>query len=370
MDDFFVKINERQFGPLNFDEIRKLITAGHITRKDLIWSDDKNDWTKAGSVPEFIHLFRRFDGQKDTFEKRVLALASGKGGVGKTVLAISLGVGLASAGQEVIMVDADFAGPDLHASMGIFEPKYSFFDFYTLQKDNLSDIVLETSVENLKFISGACGSFGLANPGYNHKRKFIRQLKKLNADYLIIDLGAGSSFDVIDFFLLADEPLLIVSPEPTSVYEAFGFIKMCVIRGLTRALKNHPEAKQVVQIKDVYFHRQIQRTVNELLEEVDHADSTALQLCHRVLECFQPKLILNMVTGQEDIKEGQAIQLAIKDLLCVDIEILGYIPFDLQVRESIMNASPLLLRGTKSEAAQGMAEMINAILHQDRNNST
>ncbi|MFQ5865465.1 MAG: P-loop NTPase [bacterium] len=360
MDEYYVKVNDRQYGPLALKELKDFAEQGNFTPEDLVWQAEINDWVSAEQVHELRDLFITEIAKEEELQNKLYAIASGKGGVGKTVLTVSLGVGLAKVGNQVIMVDADLGGADLHICMGVLEPKYTYFDFYTLQRESLSDIVLETCVDNLQMISGACGTLGLANPKYFQKLRFIRELKKLQADFILVDLGAGSSLSVIDFFLLADEPILVMAPEPTSVHEVFGFIKICLMRKLNRAFKYHPKILETLAKEEVNRPGRIQLTANELLKQIVQIEGDAADIFNTVVESFQPKLILNMVREQEDLKEAQALQSAAKELLSLQVEYLGHVSYDPTVAEAVNKTKPFLLHDPDSQASQDLTELIKA----------
>ncbi|MFQ5640379.1 MAG: P-loop NTPase [bacterium] len=358
MGSFFVRVEEKEFGPFTVDELKVLVSQGNFSREDLIWHEESDQWITAEGIDELQTVFAPDNGNLSNYQNKLLAVASGKGGVGKTVLSASMGVALASMGSEIILVDGDLGGPDMHTCLGMLEPKYTFFDFYSLQKDTLDEIALETPVENLRLISGACGTLGLANPKYFQKRRFMRELKRLQADYIILDLGAGSSYNVVDFFLLADEKFLVVSPEPTSVYEAFGFIKVCLMRHLNRTLRKHDLALEIIAQERVNRPGKIQLTINDLLEKIDKIDGAAARLFSEVLDSFRLNLILNMVKGREDIKEGIAIQAAAMELLSVKIQFLGFISYDPNVRDAVKRLKPFLLYNPKSQASQDLTALL------------
>lgn len=357
MENIFVKVEEREFGPVSIREVKDLVKQGSFAATDYVWSESLDEWVLAEHVAELKSLFEKARNPEE-YKGKICAVASGKGGVGKTVLSASLGVGLASVGQEVIMVDADFGGANLHTCMGILEPEFTFFDFYTLQKDTLSDIVLETPVENLQIISGACGTLGLANPKYFQKQRLMRELRRLCADTIILDLGAGASYNIIDFFLLADEKIVVMTPEPTSVYEAFGFIKVCLMRELTHRLKDFPKALEIIASEQINRPGKIRMTVGDLLRQVKHLGEEPAAIFTETLESFKPKLILNMVKDNDEIKEGQAIQAAVLELLCVELSFLGYISYDLEVKKSVKAMKPFLLNNPKSQPAQDLSALI------------
>ncbi|MFQ5677576.1 MAG: P-loop NTPase, partial [bacterium] len=335
MDNIFIKVDEKEYGPVTLEEFKSLAKEGSVATEDLIRSEDLDDWVEAGQVNELKKLFANSNGNNGSHQGKLYAVASGKGGVGKTVLTSSIGVALASMGSDVILVDGDFGGANLHTCMGILEPEYTFYDFYTLQKESLSEILLDTLVENLRIISGACGTLGLANPKYFQKQRLIRELKKLPADTVFLDLGAGSSYNIIDLFMLADEKLLIITPEPTSVYEAFGFLKVCLMRELNHRLKDFPRVLEIIAKEEINKPGKAQLTIADSLQEVKKISKKAFEIFEDVLDGFSPKLILNQIREPDELKEGKAIQAAAIELLSIHVEYLGYISYDDEVKKAV-----------------------------------
>lgn len=361
MSNLFVRVNEKQYGPFSRQEMRGMFRQGKFSAKDMIWHDEQDQWVEAGTLRDSSWLFNDEQAAQEN-RQRVIAVAGGKGGVGKTVITASLGVGLASLGYQVVMVDADLGGANLHTVMGILEPAHTFFDFYTTQVESLKDVVLETPVKNLGLISGACGTLGLANPKYYQKQKFIRELRTVPADFLLLDLGAGSSYNVIDFFLTADEGILVTNPEPMAVQECFNFIKICLMRKLKLAFKQHEKVMAVIDSDEMSRPGRIETPMLQVLEKVRDTDPTAGGLMEEVLDAFHPRLILNMVDNPEDEKEGWAIQTAAAELLNVDVEFLGCVSADQTVRQAVRELRPFLLHNPKGKAAQDLAKLINVKL--------
>jgi Mrp family chromosome partitioning ATPase len=176
MAEVFVKIKDEQLGPYSVTDLEKMVQSGQFKSDDLIFNEDLQEWIHAQDHKEYRTLFA--PEQQPESKRIVFAVGGGKGGVGKTVITASLGVGLASLGHQVVLVDADLGGANLHTCMGILEPKYTFYHFYTLQRETLSDIMIDTPVENLKMISGSCGTLGLANPGMRRSSDSSHTLKK------------------------------------------------------------------------------------------------------------------------------------------------------------------------------------------------
>jgi flagellar biosynthesis protein FlhG len=161
------------------------------------------------------------EGRKAT---RIIAVSSGKGGVGKTNIAINLALAYAQAGKKVIVMDADLGLANVNVVLGVI-PRYNLYHLIRKQK-SLSEILVDTSY-GIKIIAGASGFSKIANLTEDERRDFISELAALsNADILIIDCAAGVSNNVISFIAAADDALIVTTPEPTAITDAYGIIKI------------------------------------------------------------------------------------------------------------------------------------------------
>ncbi|MBN1899291.1 MAG: MinD/ParA family protein [Spirochaetes bacterium] len=164
----------------------------------------------------------------EAFEKqqnstRVITIASGKGGVGKSILAVNLGLRLAETGKKVTILDADFGLANINVILGIL-PKFTLYHVFKGEK-NLGDILIEVD-DNFNIIAGAAGFFQLANLETSKREKLLEQMQTLDHnDYLIIDAGAGISENVINLMQSSDESIIVTTPEPTAITDAYGIIK-------------------------------------------------------------------------------------------------------------------------------------------------
>ena len=162
------------------------------------------------------------------------AVGGGKGGVGKSIVTLLLGASLARLGRRVIMVDADLGGSNLHTLTGLRYPEHTVADFISRKVETIEQLVADTPVKNLKLICGADDILGVANPKFAQKTRLFAHLERLKADIILLDLGAGSSFTTIDFFLYAPNKIVVVTPQVTSIQNAYGFIKSSLYRCFTR----------------------------------------------------------------------------------------------------------------------------------------
>ncbi len=354
--NLMVRIKERQYGPMTKPELRTLVRKGKFTQNDYVWMEDDEEWIKAENFKQIERLFKTEN--TNGADKKVIAIGSGKGGVGKTVLSASLGIGLAAMGREVILVDADFGGANLHTCMGIIEPQFTFLDYYTMNRETLEDIVLDSPIENLKMISGACGTLGMANPKYFQKLRLIKELRNLPADDIIIDLGAGTTYNVIDFFLSVDEKIVVTTPEPTALQEAFDFIKLSLLRKIQRTFKDEPDILDLLEIDGYSNLFQFNSPVEEMLTKAKESSAEIVDRIEDVLADFKPRLILNTVMDPDEIKEGMAIKTAAAELLSVDLEYTGYVEYDENMRKSIKELRPFILQNPNSPAAKSISKII------------
>lgn len=355
-ENLLVKINDREYGPINKRELRSLIENGEFNVTDQVWLEDESEWVNAERVDELRSLFT-IDRSNDS--KKIIAIASGKGGVGKTVLTASIGMSLAMLGERIILVDADFGGANLHTCMGIVYPDKTFFEYYTLQVDSLNEILLDTSIDNLKLISGSSGILGLANPKYSQKLRLINELRSLDANYIILDLGAGSSFDIIDYFLAVDEGIIITTPEPTAIQECFDFLKISLLRKLQRTFKDDPIVLSLFSVDGIRNLKKFNEPFDVLLERAARISREIEHRMRNVLESFSVRLILNMVMNSDEIKEGLSIKLAAAELLSIDIDYMGYIEYDKTVHDSVVNLRPFILHDPKSKASRNLVKLVS-----------
>ncbi len=197
---------------------------------------------------------RRLVLEKGTGAKktRIIAITSGKGGVGKTSLAVGLAISMARKGASVTLLDADLGLANINVILGII-PKYNLYHVIKGKK-KLRDIVINVP-EGIKIIAGASGFHQLANLEPRQRTEFIEAMGELEADdYLIIDTGAGVSQNVMSFVLAADEIVVVTTPEPTAITDAYGIIKSIaaqssdkIIRLIVNRAQSVSEGNRVAQ---------------------------------------------------------------------------------------------------------------------------
>jgi flagellar biosynthesis protein FlhG len=164
------------------------------------------------------------DKDKKGSKTKIIAVASGKGGVGKTNISINLAIAYARMGKKVIVLDADLGLANVNVILGVI-PKYNLYHVIRKQK-NMEDIILDTEY-GIQIVAGASGFSRIANLSDEERQGFITEMKALShADIIIIDTSAGVGQNVLDFVAAADEAIIVTTPEPTAITDAYGIIKI------------------------------------------------------------------------------------------------------------------------------------------------
>lgn len=165
------------------------------------------------------------DSKKTSDHKtRIIAITSGKGGVGKTNIAVNMAIAYAQLGKKVILIDGDLGMANVNVLLNVV-PKYNLLQVINKQK-TMQEIILQTEF-GIKFIAGANGFSKIANLSVSELEYFANQFSSLgNADIIIIDTGAGIANNVLQFVAAADEVYVVTTPEPTAITDAYGIIKI------------------------------------------------------------------------------------------------------------------------------------------------
>lgn len=244
---------------------------------------------------------------------RVITVTSGKGGVGKTNITINLAIALADQGLRVVILDADFGLANIDVLFGII-PRFSLVDVIKNKKNILE--ILSDGPKNTKFISGGSGVEELVKMDRGQLLKFVDNISLLDkiADIIFVDTGAGLSENVMSFVMAADEVLLVTTPEPTSITDAYALIKM---------VSNRDRDKKIKVI-------------------VNRADSMAEA---------------NDITNK--------LMLVADKFLGIALEPLGHILNDDAVIKAVKRQQPFLLSYPKSNAARLIKEISEKLIESD-----
>jgi len=245
---------------------------------------------------------------------RVITVTSGKGGVGKSNVAINLAVQFKNAGKRVIIFDADFGLANIEVMFGAI-PKHSLADLI-YQGASIRDVITWGPM-GIGFISGGSGIAGMGNLSRDHLDYLIRNLSELDtmADVIIIDTAAGISEAVLEFLVASREILLVTTPEPTSITDSYSLLK---------ALNLHSK-----------FNK----------------DETKV------------KVITNKVETTEEGKQLYSkLSAVVNRYLKLRMEFLGVVPYDNALVKAVMQQSPVSISNPQTKAAKAFTDIADTLM--------
>jgi flagellar biosynthesis protein FlhG len=280
--------------------------------------------------------------------KQVWAIGGGKGGVGKSLITSSFSISLARLGFQVVAVDLDLGGANLHTTLGVELPKQTLGDFIASRASRLQDCAHPSGVPNLSLVSGAQDSVWIANLPTAEKARILESLRSLDADYVMVDLGAGTTRNTIDFFLAADIQVVTLLPEPTSIENAYRFIKSAYYRKLY--LSRHLESVRdlIEAAMDSKNDKNI-RSPSDLFREVNRVSPEAGMRLKEEIEKFKPKLLLNQARTQTDVDIGFSVKTVCKKYFGIEMDYIGYLDYDSAVWQAVRRKRPLMLEFPNSK---------------------
>ena len=172
---------------------------------------------------------------------QIIPVASGKGGVGKSLLSANLAIALGQAGKKVILADLDLGASNLHLVIGQNSPKKGIGTFLT-GESKFEDIITPTDYKNVSFIAGDSEIPGLSALKVAQKNSLIKKFHNVDADYLIVDLGAGTHLTILDLFLISPQGIIVTAPTVTATLNGYLFLKNAVFRLMAATFKKNSKA--------------------------------------------------------------------------------------------------------------------------------
>jgi flagellar biosynthesis protein FlhG len=292
--------------------------------------------------------------EKEEEPMHIIPIASGKGGVGKSLIAANLSIALAQAGKKVILVDADLGGSNLHMFLGLQSIKNGIGTYLSNEKSSFRDLIIHTGYQNLDFIPGDAEIPGTANLLPAQKNKLIKNLTLLKTDYLILDLAAGTNFNVIDFFLIGGRGIIVTMPTLTATLNAYLFLKNALFRILYSLIsKNSPVQNFLEELKKQGDGLQ-KIYLPKLLATIKSLDKKVYTAYTKKIKQFHPRLILNLLENQKDASIAERLRRSVKEYLGIDLEHLGIMYRDEMQDIALNSRLPLLVYKPQSILSQAI----------------
>jgi flagellar biosynthesis protein FlhG len=279
-------------------------------------------------------------------QRRIITVGGGRGGVGKSIMTINLAVYLAQLGRSVTVVDADTTGANLHSVLGLDTPPIPTRE--QMEQNKLHRV--ETSVPGLMLMSATFDPTAMSNmrPG---KRSFFTQvLKKVDCDYIVLDLGASTAPGTLDLFCMGDVSICVTIPEPPAIEATYRFLRALFLRRVRRSI-----------MKERFKLRLMERALSELpplptpleaIEALRRHDTGLADLGVYELQRLNPRLVVNGTRVRTDNDLGLGMQTISERFLGIDLDYIGHIEHDDAVWLTVRRRRPLLIDSPTSKGAR------------------
>jgi flagellar biosynthesis protein FlhG len=310
---------------------------------------------KLVKTPQPGHARRAAPPRSSPRARRVVSIGGGKGGIGKSFVAANLAIELARRGERVVLVDADLGGANLHTCLGMELPRRSLSDFLERRVERIEEVITPTPIANLGLISGAMDHLDAANPKHAQKMRLLRHIQSMDVDATIVDVGAGTNLNVLDFFLISDHGILVLVPEPTAVENVYRFVKAAFWR----------RVRNVVSVcgfedllRDVLGEGTFKSPV-EIIAALAARNPEAGQVIARQLELFRPRLVVNQARTPQDAEIGAAVVGAWRKFFGLEMDYLGHIQYEDEMWRTVRARRALLAQGPA--AARSFARIVERL---------
>ena len=290
----------------------------------------------------------------------IFPIGGGKGGVGKSFIAVNLGALIARRGYRVVLVDLDLGASNLHTFLGVKNPKGGINSFLVKSVESLEQVAEPTPFSNLSFISSVHCSMEIANLYHAQKMKLINAIKALSFDYIILDLGAGTNFNTLDFFLASDQGIFLCTPEPISVENAFRFIKAAYLRRLKQIIQLDSFQKIIKRADLESDRRQLGNA--DIIDILLKSDPDRESILREKINRFQFGFIINQFRKNTDPALGKKMEMMCNRHFYSKFRFLGNVHFDERVSESILKRTLFTLQYPDTAASKALRQICDTLI--------
>lgn len=292
--------------------------------------------------------------------KEIWSIGGGKGGIGKSFLISSMANYLARQGRRVILVDADLGAANLHTFLGMGKPEQNLSDFFE-SKVPLASLLVKTGIDNLQLLAGSLHSMVPENIKYAQKLKFFRHIKKLEADFVLIDLGAGVHFNTIDTFLLGDRKIVVIVPEITAIENMYGFIKIVFFRHIMNTLSRNGFKDEFSEAWDLRQANDI-TTLKAFVAYLKSRSASMGCIIDRELSGFRVDIVLNQIKLKREKRIGNSVKSICLKYFGLDARYAGFVENDEFITSSLNNRQPYMQTYPESTCAREVAAIVDNLV--------
>ncbi len=289
---------------------------------------------------------------------KIIAVAGGKGGAGKTAFACMLGACLAGFDRRTVLIDLDFAGANVGTYLNIPESGKTLNSFFVGRSAHLTDIMWRTSFDNLDAITLRSDNVRTPSCKPWQKRRLFHDLSQLKADYIILDLGAASSHVGLDAFMMADHGILLSTNDMFSIINTYSFIRSALLRSIKRRFYDTPHVLRMLDECGLLVDGKCIKPLHNVIHQFDANTQTKFKRLESLWHNFHPKVVLNFADENEKLDDFFLLGPVAKDLLNVDLDYWGHIRFDDQVRNAVHQKKPHQLLSLQGKASEDVVRLV------------
>jgi flagellar biosynthesis protein FlhG len=272
---------------------------------------------------------------------------------------------LARSGARVVAVDTDVEGANLHTWLGVSSPRASLADFVAGRVQDPADLVIETAIPGLGLIAGTHSTLAAAQPEPSRRMELLQRLRRLPCDFVFVDCGAGAHAATIDYFIAGDDGVLVLHPEPTSIENAYAFLRAAFYRRMQLVMQKHDVRERVREAMDPRNARGIQ-TPLDLLREVEAMDPEEGRRFRKSMRAFRPRIVVNEVESADDIKLGFSVRSVCRKIFGIEADYIGYVNRDAAVRQAVLARRPVIDVRPGSDAAIYLQRIARKLAEADK----
>lgn len=295
---------------------------------------------------------------------QIIPVASGKGGVGKSLLSANLAIALGRAGKKVILADLDLGASNLHLVIGQQSPKVGI-GTYLAGKSTLEDLITPTDYQNVYFIAGDSEIPGLSALKISQKNALIKHFQNCNADFLVLDLGAGTHLSILDFFLLSPQGIIVSAPTVTATLNGYLFLKNAVFRLMYNSFKKNSQAYKYLEQLKTDTNTLQKLYIPKLLEAIKRIDPVSAATFEHRMNQFHPRLIMNMIDDPKDAEKSYRIRRSCQEYLGLDLEHLGVLYKDPMQDVALASRLPVTVYKPQSVLSQAIFRIAEKIIQSE-----
>jgi flagellar biosynthesis protein FlhG len=266
---------------------------------------------------------------------RVCCVGGGKGGTGKSIVAANLARQLAGRGAKVVLADFDFGGANLHQLVQVGMPEQCLRDFLGGRVAGLEQLLVRAESVGAWLLPGGDEVAGLSQLGFQRKQKLIRHVARLDADWVVCDLGGNSSLDTLDMFNQADRGFLVVSAEPTAIQNAYGFLKAALLRRLLRATTADSAARHLLDRLWDPSGEDVRLSIPEVLERIRGTAAEVSGSLAEDLALVRVDLVVNMASPEEARRVHGSFSAVARRFLSIPIGLAGWVGVSSKIRAAV-----------------------------------